>query len=62
VRHAIREGWEVHEHVRELIVDDVMAVITDDEAMPRLQIAATWAVIEMARDNQRCELRWGRAS
>jgi hypothetical protein len=59
LRHAIRDGWGVPEHVRELVVDDVMAIITDDEAKPRLKVAATWAVIEMVRDNQSV-LRWGR--
>ena len=48
------------EHVRELIVDDVTAIITNDEAKPRLQIAATWAIIEMVRDNQLGTLTWGR--
>jgi hypothetical protein len=62
LRHAIREVWDVPEYVRELIVEDVMAVITDSAAKPRLQIAATWAIIEMARDNQRDILMWGRES
>ena len=59
IRHAIREGWDVPEHVRNLIVNDVFAVFTDDEAKPRLQIAATWAIIEIVRDNQLGILTWG---
>jgi hypothetical protein len=60
LRHAIREGWDAPEQVRDLIVDDMMAIFTDDEAKPRLQIAATLAIIEMARDNQEHLVRWGR--
>jgi hypothetical protein len=47
------------EHVREMVVEDVMAIVTDPDAKPRLQIAAAWAIIEMVRDNQRV-LKWGR--
>jgi hypothetical protein len=60
LRTAIRDGWDVPEHVRKLIVHDVTAILTDSKAKPRLQIAAISAVIEMARDNQERLFRWGR--
>ena len=52
-RHAIRMGWPIPDNSREALVESVMAIVEDDDAGGRKQVAACWVVLEMMRDNMR---------
>jgi hypothetical protein len=53
VRQAIREGWPILPWVGDAIVRDVLAVLDDPAARPRMEIAAIRTLIAMEADNLR---------
>ncbi|MDC0935900.1 hypothetical protein OAS39_06410 [Pirellulales bacterium] len=54
LRQAIREGWDVPDAVRPLIISDLCTVM-DAEEKPRLAAAAVRCIVVMESENQAAE-------